>query len=108
MGELKPRIDSQCAFCKFYPDTHSHIFSQCNELKFLWRFLDEVLLMMKISPSVYNFTDSRRKYDYDLIHTVVNYNIWRYRNDCRYRFKEFNLKDLMSRIAKSIGYRKGD
>ncbi len=37
---------------------------------------------------------------------MVNSNIWRYRNDIRYRFKEFNLEDLMCRIIKSVGYRR--
>jgi len=113
--------DSQCAFCKFYPDTHSHIFSQCNELKFLWRFLDEVLLIMKISPSVYNFTDSRRKYDYDFVNTripsnietiiiymnsVVNLKIWSYRKKILTDNIPFNIKDLIRNLVQSFHARK--
>ena len=40
------------------------------------------------------------------LNTVVNYSIWRLRNDIKYRSQSFSLKNLCNKIIKSVGYRK--
>jgi len=112
--------DSSCLFCNVGYETVYHLFGTCEKLKGLWAILKNTHYQLFNEHFDYNFVRcnfnfdlvnislNQRRYEKTLVYlnTVVNYNIWRYRNDCRYRFKEFNLKDLMSRIAKSIGYRK--
>ena len=40
------------------------------------------------------------------LNSVVNYSIWKHRNDIRYNFERFNLKVLTKKILRSIGARR--
>ena len=51
--------DSRCNFCNLNPETHTHIFSQCKKLHLLWKFLNEVLVIMNIEEDAFSFTKSR-------------------------------------------------
>ena len=112
--------DSTCLFCKVGYETVFHLFGTCEKLKGLWNMLKNA--HYGLANEYFDYNGERRNFNCDLVNvtkintryektlvylnSVVNYNIWRYRNDIRYRFKEFNLEDLMCRIIKSVGYRR--
>lgn len=63
--------DSRCNFCNLNPDTHSHLFSQCKMLENVWKFIDEILGLINISPNVYSIMEKRKSYDYDIVNTRI-------------------------------------
>ena len=113
--------DSRCNFCNLNPDTHSHLFSQCEKLKVLWRFLDEILILLNVASEDFSFTHARRMYDYDMVNTrfakadekfilylnsVVNYNIWRYSKKIQYENVSFDESQLMRNVVRTLVARK--
>ena len=82
-------------------ETIFHLFGSCEKLKGLWEILNDThyLLVSKhfdyrdfrcnlLQFDLATIQDIDRKYEKTLIYlnTAVNYNIWRYRNDIRYKF----------------------
>ena len=101
-------------------ETVFHLFGTCEKLKGLWTILRDTHYSLINENFDYNhmrcnfkfdlvgISSVNKRYEKTLIYlnTVVNYNIWRYRNDIRYKFDDFNLKDLLGRIIRSVGYRR--
>ena len=113
--------DSRCNFCDLHPDTHSHIFSQCKKLDFLWKFLDEVLRVLNVCSGDFSFTQARRLYDYDMVNSrfpkadekyiiylnsVVNHNIWRYSKKIQHENILFDQAQLIKNVVRSLIARK--
>ena len=82
----------------------------------------DYLVILQLEIEYYNYHFARINSNLDLVsvrsvkpafektliylNTVVNYSIWRLRNDIKYRFQSFSLKNLCNKIIKSVGYRK--
>ena len=113
--------DSRCNFCNLHPDTHSHIFSQCNKLEILWKFLDEILTVLNISSEDFSFTQARRMFDYDMVNTrfpkadtkfimylnsIVNHNIWRYSKKIQHEMVAFDQSQLIKNVVRTLISRK--
>ena len=113
--------DSACNFCNLHPETHSHIFSQCKRLDLLWKFLDEVLILLNINSEDFNFAYAREMYNYDMINTrfdltgknyilylnsIVNHNIWRYSKKIQYEKVVFDDHQLIKNVVKTLFARK--
>ena len=53
-------------------------------------------------------TGCNRQFEKALIYlnTVVNYSIWRHRNDIRYNFINYDLEEITKKMIRSIGARR--
>ena len=87
--------------------------------KGLWAILSDAHKVLTSEHFDYRFVRSQyhldlasikcnKTYETTLIYlnSVVNYSIWRHRNDIRYRFINFDLETLSRKIVCSIGARK--
>ena len=108
--------DSSCSFCRLNYETPSHLFSTCLKLQPLWSFLDETVCL--VSNHQYEFSNRRRfMYDFDIVNTrchksqvnliiflntVVNFNIWKYRNELNKDKTPFLIEDLIGYVIRSV------
>ena len=87
----------------------------------LWEFLDEILWLINIGSDKFSFVKNREMYDFDLVNTrgsvadtklilylntIVNHNIWRYRNKIQHEGKHFEVLELIQNVVKSLYGRK--
>ena len=111
--------DSCCMFCHVGPESIWHLFGSCEKLKIVWQVLNEVCFLLTNEP--FDFSKHRGDFKLDLtnikcsktfekaliyLNSIVNYAIWKMRNDVRYKFKPFDAKVLLRRVLRSIGSRK--
>ena len=112
--------ESRCKFCKIGFETNVHIFAKCLKLKIVWDFFDEVMALLNIN---FNFAIQRnvlhhfgvmtidfpKGRDFKLLvylNTIINHQLWKYRNQCVHENAIFDYLVLISRIIKSVGSRK--
>ena len=115
--------ESRCVFCNIGFETATHIFVKCTRLGILWDFLDEVMALMDIN---YRFSIKRKvQYQYELmnirftssrggnelklilyLNTIINYHIWKVRNDCVHNGEIFNYEKIVNKLIRSVGARK--
>ena len=112
--------DSCCYFCGVGYETIYHIMGTCEKLRGLWVILRQT--HFAISAVDFDYEYQRRNFRIDLttiscgnqtfektfiyLNSIVNYSIWKHRNDIRYNFETFNLKTLTSKMIRSIGARR--
>ena len=112
--------DSCCYFCGVGYETIYHLLGTCEKLRGLWVILRET--HFAISAIDFDYEYQRRNFRIDLtsiscgnqafektfiyLNSIVNYSIWKHRNDIRYNFENFNLEVLTRKIIRSIGARK--
>ena len=112
--------DSRCTFCEIGPETTLHMFGLCEKLEIVWRFLNRVFFL--ISHEEFNFQKMRKDFHLDLtniqcnrkykktliyFNSIVNYGIWKMRNDIRYKFELFDAQILLRKVLRTVGGRKG-
>ena len=111
--------DSRCGFCDIGPESIFHLFGTCEKLKHVWEVLKEaVSLLFDIH---FDFKQHRIDLHLDLcnincnplhektliyLNSVVNYSIWKMRNDVRYKSESFDQKILLKKVLRSIGGRR--
>ena len=111
--------DSRCSFCDIGPESIYHLFGTCEKLKKVWEFLNEVWYVFtnQIFDFCYarlnlqlNLTSVRYSGEYErpliYLNSVMNYAIWKMRNNIRYKFKDFDQKVLSRNVVRTIGARK--
>ena len=111
--------ESRCKFCDIGFETEVHIFAKCNKLRVVWDFFDEVLAVMGINYRI--FSKRTLVWEFDVMSiscvsvdfkivmyltTIVNYHIWRYRNQCIYENENFDYENLVMKIFRSVCSRK--
>ena len=111
--------DSVCYFCLIGPESIFHMFGSCEKLKFLWDFMSKVHFSLTMKH--FDYAQPRRNlridlstvpcvenYEKTLVYfcSVINYTLWRVRNDIRYKFESFNERVVIKKIIRSIGARK--
>ena len=111
--------DSVCYFCLIGPESIFHMFGSCEKLKFLWDFMSKVHFSLTMKH--FDYAQPRRNlridlstvpcvenYEKTLVYfcSVINYTLWRVRNDIRYKFESFNEWVVIKKIIRSIGARK--
>ena len=111
--------DSRCSFCDIGPESIFHLFGTCEKLKKVWEMLTEVWLVF--ANQNFDFHHCRQNWQIDLtsviysgvyerpliyLNSIINYGIWKMRNDIRFKFEKFDHKVLMRRVVRSIGARK--
>ena len=87
----------------------------------LWKFLDEVLILLNVNSEDFSFVYAREMYNYDMINTrfdltgrnyllylnsIVNHNIWRYSKKIQYEKVVFNDYQLIKNVVKTLFARK--
>ena len=115
--------DSKCVFCNLGFETLPHIFGKCNKLGILWDFFDEVMALMNID---YKFSLKRKIHSqYEImnirfitsrggkelkfiwyLNTIINYHLWKVRNDCVHNAEIFNYEKIVDKVIRSVGARK--
>ena len=111
--------DSRCPFCDFGFETLFHIMGKCVKLGVVWDYMDELMALMNIN---YKFSDKRKHLhefevmnirpmaqDFKLIlymTTIINYDLWKYRNLCVYDDRNFDPRVFVSKLIRSVGARK--
>ena len=110
--------DSRCYFCDVGPESIWHIFGTCEKLKQVWEMLQEVWLAF--TNQNFDFGRYRRNLEINLtsvnysgvyekaliyLNSIVNFGIWKMRNDIRYKFEVFNANTLMRKVVRTIGAR---
>ena len=110
--------DSRCYFCDVGPESIWHIFGTCEKLKQVWEMLQEVWLAF--TNQNFDFGGYRRNLEINLtsvnysgvyekaliyLNSIVNFGIWKMRNDIRYKFEVFNANTLMRKVVRTIGAR---
>ena len=93
--------DSCCHFCLVGPESIFHLFGTCQKLDMLWKISSEVVL--KLTNFCIDFSILRRDFNVDLVsvnimsknknleylliyfNTVINYSIWKERNEIKYK-----------------------
>ena len=111
--------ESVCYFCHIGPESIYHIFGTCEKLKILWQIMSEV--HFRITNGSCNYEHLRKNLKLDTtkmnlqknfekvliyFNSVVNYSIWKMRNDIKFKFENFKIKVLVKKIIRSIGARK--
>ena len=110
--------DTCCHFCLVGPESIFHLFGTCQKVDVLWKISSEVVL--KISNFHIDFSMLRREFNVDLVsvnilcknknleflliylNTVINYSIWKERNEIKYNFKQFRLENIVRRMIRSM------
>ena len=112
--------DSRCRFCNLGYESSVHIFAKCLKLGVVWDFFNEVMALLNIN---FDFFVKRRLWvQFDVmslsctnrdsfklllyLYTVINYHIWKLRNQCVHQSVSFDHKTLVSNIIRSIGSRR--
>ena len=111
--------DSRCNFCQIGPESIFHLFGTCEKLKTIWSMLKEVYFL--VSNERFDFQYSRINLKLDLtnikcsriyektlvyLNSIVNYSIWKMRNDIRFKFEVFDPNVLVKKVLRSVGARK--
>ena len=113
--------DSCCLFCNVGPESIFHMFGSCEKLRILWKIASETVIA--VTNIDFNFADLRSNLRLDLVcvnlggnyafekmliyfNTIINYSIWRERNDIKFNFVKFGLGSILKRIHKSMGARR--
>ena len=113
--------DSCCLFCNVGPETTLHMFGSCEKLRTLWRVASETVIT--VTNICFNFSEMRGNWMLDLVcanlgnnydfekmliyfNTIINYSIWRERNDIKFNFVRFGIGSVLKRIIKSMGARR--
>ena len=110
--------ESRCPFCDFGFETLFHIMGKCKVLNVVWNFLDEVMIMMNIN---YSFSTKRKLlHDFEVMSitcqsdsfrlvlyltTIINYHLWKTRNDCVHEKVEFDCAKFINKLIRSTGAR---
>ena len=111
--------ESLCPFCNLNYETQFHIFGKCTKLNFLWDFLEEVLNIMNMKYPFFVMRSQKGKFDIMNIHnnrnidvklilylsSVVNYHLWKHRNECVHENHNFANERLIKKIMRSVGAR---
>ena len=91
---------------------------KCKELYMIWEFLDEVLSILDIQFSFknkrtrmfhYEVMNLKPSKDFKLLlylNTIVNYHLWKFRNDCVHLQIRFDSEQYIRRLIRSVGARK--
>ena len=112
--------DSRCSFCCIGFETAVHICGKCLKLKIVWDFFDEVMALLNINFSFATQRTLQHKFDVMTLPfcngrnfkllvyltTIINHQIWKYRNDCVHESAVFDHDILISKVIRSIGARK--
>ena len=114
--------DSCCYFCCIGPESVFHLFGSCEKLKPLWKIATETVLF--VTNRAYDFEGERKNMITDLVHanlgnrrdkfekfliyfnTILNYAIWKERNEIKFEFKSFKFVNLVNKINRSLRGRK--
>ena len=115
--------NSCCYFCGIGPESIFHVFGTCEKVQVLWRIASETVLAL--THKQFDFVDIRRNLLLDLVcvnlgafhgdyeklliylNTVLNYSIWKERNEIKFNFKCFKIDNIVSRVIKSMRGRRG-
>ena len=113
--------NSCCLFCNVGPEAILHMFGTCEKLRIVWKVASETVL--SLTHKQFEFADIRRNFMLDLvcvnlgkdnkfeklliyINTIINYSIWKERNDIKFNFKRFDIGNILKRIIRSSRARK--
>ena len=114
--------DSCCYFCGIGPESIFHLFGTCEKLKNLWKIASETVLL--VTGKFFDFEDVRKNMLLDLVHTnlgdknsyfekfliyfnsIINYSIWKERNEIKFQIKKFSFANIVNKIIRSIRGRK--
>ena len=114
--------DTCCYFCHIGPESIYHVFSTCEKLRPLWQLINEVHYIA--TDDSFDYARARQAFQIDMVsvdfgrsaafertiiyvNSVINWNIWKLRNDIKFNFDKFGLQSLVNRIIRSVGGRKG-
>ena len=110
--------DSCCYFCSVGPESIFHIFGTCEKLEVLWKIATETVF--NVTQFHCDFTLLRKNLMLDLVsvpfiinsfstekmliyfNTVLNFAIWKERNEIKYNFKIFSLDSVVRRVIRSM------
>ena len=100
-----------------------HLFGTCEKLKILWKIASETVLL--VTGRFFDFQNVRKNMLLDLVHTnlgdknsyfekfliylntIINYSIWKERNEIKFEFKKFSFGNtIVNKIIRSIKSRK--
>ena len=110
--------DSCCYFCSVGSESIYHIFGSCEKLKILWKVATEtvfnvtqlhcdfaylrtnLILDLVSIPFALHSADTERLLVY--FNTILNFSIWKERNEIKYNCKVFSLEDVARRVIRSM------
>ena len=114
--------DTVCYFCSIGPESIFHVFGSCEKLKPLWEIASQTVREMtninnfdflKLRVNFYlDFVNVKCKLNQDHLNmliyfnSIINYSIWKMRNEIKFEFLNFNLDRLVRRIIRSMKARK--
>ena len=113
--------NSCCLFCSVGPESIFHMFGTCEKLKIIWKIASETVLSLTGKP--FEFADIRKNLMLDLVcvnlgkdnkfeklliyvNTVINYSIWKERNDIKFNFKGVDMGNVVKRIIRTTRARR--
>ena len=113
--------DSCCLFCNVGPESIFHMFGSCEKLRILWRIASETVVA--VTNLHFNFADVRSSLRLELVcvdlgenssfekmmiyfNSIINYSIWKERNDIKFNFVKFTMGNILKRINRSMGARR--
>ena len=113
--------DTTCYFCYVGPESIFHVFGSCEKLRVLWKIVngtienvtglpvDFGILRINLIVDLVNVRlGTNRKYDKMLIYfnSIINYTLWKIRNEIKFEFGNFSTEIVVSKIIRSMRARK--
>jgi len=111
-----------CPFCNINIKSSFHLFAKCSKLRQLWEMLDEVIRVCFSGHCTFSFKSERaHKVHFDLVYSkyqrnyekiilyvnsIVNFNIWKFRNKIFHENETFDILKLLNKISASMFARK--
>ena len=112
---------SCCLFCSVGPESIFHLFGTCEKLQKIWNMISEAVFC--VTQKQFDFVELRKNLLVDLVsvnlgkdskvenfliylNSVVNYSIWKVRNEIKFNFKTFKCSDIIQKIIRTTRARK--
>ena len=113
--------DTTCYFCNVGPESIFHVFGSCERLKVLWKIanatienvankqidllnlrVNSMLDFVKVNLNVNGTMGKMLVY----FNSIINFSIWKIRNEVKFEFISFSLDKLVRKILRSMRARK--
>ena len=109
-------------FCNVGPESIFHLFGTCEKLRVIWKIASETV--QTLTQKEFDFSKARNNLQLDLLHaklgkdnhfekfliyfnTIINYAIWKERNEIKFQFKRFECGNIIQRIIRTAKGRRG-